>query len=196
MGSGHGVLQAPDGGFYFIGATADYKGDLVSSLLKKISADGNVEWEYEYGAQERIEVLNALPLDDGGFVTTSLLPDPEGSGIISAFSTFSDSGQLINETTYRYANDNYIERALNMERMQNGDYLILVSITTYTDNYFIFREVTPGGELVKETRYLQGYRHYAPNMVMHEDGSVTVLLVLEGADGSDDITLSLLHLVP
>ncbi|HEY4209248.1 MAG TPA: gliding motility-associated C-terminal domain-containing protein [Puia sp.] len=149
------VLNTPDGGF-LVGCTSysNYSGwDYTTGdyLLLKLDANGNLQWQKDYGGTREDELQDMLTMPDGNYLISGVSGSPISGtktapplgGLDNWIICIKPNGDIVWDKAYGTSLDDY--GGATLLALQDGNYLLTGSTSTSSD--FIWK-IDPQGNII------------------------------------------------
>jgi len=151
------ILKTTDGGFLTTGQTESNDGDVSinnggkDSWLVKLSADGDIEWEFSLGDSLLDLTFSTIETIDGSFISVGMKSYEENDNFLSYYWIYkvNSNGELQWE---KMLEGNRISKATNIIRQSDGNYLV-VGITGYSDSDILLMKITDQGQELWKKEY-------------------------------------------
>ncbi len=150
------IQETSDGGFIACGATSSFGAEYIDAWILKIDADGNEEWNQNYG-EEGYEVFKQVyETEDNGFIAAGFTNSDFGNGSYDYYIVKTDS-EGNQEWVVNYG-DQTSNRAYYFMPIENGNYLLAGGWSSGAADDDVFdlniMEISPtDGAIVRQETY-------------------------------------------
>jgi hypothetical protein len=170
------LIKTDDGGFVvggspYMGTPGDF-----NFYLAKVDGGGNLLWQNYYGDENNQSFQSVVQADDGGFLLTGLISDPDHlSSDVLLIKTNSSGDSLWAETYDSYFNYNSDDGRIILSTEDNYYYIIGVADSGFgTEDHLYFLYVdSAGGTVLEKTIDLQ-YDYFISSAILSPNDKIIV----------------------
>lgn len=165
-----GIIQTSDGHLTIIGGTVITDQNIPRVfLLTKLSTDGDLIWQKQFGEENYYTPLNMIEVEHGNLLIVG--SNSDGTGNYSVVKTDS-LGQILWEIwEITPEHDSYSEAALDKE----GNYLVMGTWSeAFGKRQYLLTKLSPSGDTIWSNTYGTETVEFSEKMILDDQGDILI----------------------